>query len=713
MEMGRGYKKVEGCKIQGSHLRLPRAISIYKAAMRHEQVDILSCQRKSDSSEVIILRLSHLNIPDEPDFPILTSEDVAIRCLKEDLELPEVYAIRKDFPIGLPHSNIREHARPVSICVSDVQFSDIRPQFNAFDFINSIIRWFNLNSIGELHEKDRPLEVFFQYHDFCGMVNSFSSITPYGSYRKKTEHTYTLEFVCKSQANCDICLIVLKPTISKNLAFLPKNIGELNVLETIDGKSVIETILDFARKTDGKSERSLLLMLAIQQKNLTSASTDRIDLAIVKLGKSIHDIENYRRRACDKNTFNAWLKSLPIKVEMLLENPCKEVNASQNGKTTLYSQVTFIGTGTLGSNIIDHFVREGISDSICIVDFDVYSSHNISRHILQPRDIMKSKASCIKDHYDGISGTKILSIDKNAMSLKPHEENMAFCNTDLVVDASTSIGVERKLALSSKYVGKRKCTLFLNPKGNDLVYMMEDVNGEQRLDLLEMSYQYNLITSDILSNHLDTADLRRTNDFSCRSESNVLDYDNIGMLASVASQQIQKTTQQSDCLLSIWRVDKENSTISKIGMNILSWDRQIIDNISVYCSMQIIDEIGTLRKADLTKETGGCLFGCYDKDAKNIYVFYQRHAPSDSKCSYNYFERGCNGMLNVLEQISKRTYHQVRYLGEWHSHPNASCSPSSLDKEQFAKMSNQMSDEDLPFVQLIMGTDGIYINAKM
>ena len=176
--MGRGYKIVEGCKIQGIHLRLPRAISIYRAAMRHEQVDILSCQRKSDSSEVIILRLSHLNIPDEPDFPILTSEDIAIRCLKEDLELPEVYAIRKDFPIGLPHSNIREHARPVSIGVSDVQFSDIRPQFNAFDFINSIIRWFNLNSIGELHEKDRPLEVFFQYHDFCGMVNSFSSITP-------------------------------------------------------------------------------------------------------------------------------------------------------------------------------------------------------------------------------------------------------------------------------------------------------------------------------------------------------------------------------------------------------------------------------------------------------------------------------------------------------------------------------------------------------
>lgn len=56
-------------------------------------------------------------------------------------------------------------------------------------------------------------------------------------------------------------------------------------------------------------------------------------------------------------------------------------------------------------------------------------------------------------------------------------------------------------------------------------------------------------------------------------------------------------------------------------MKILSWDRQIIDNVSVYCSTQLIDEISTLRKADLTKETGGCLFGCYDKDAK-IYTFF-------------------------------------------------------------------------------------------
>lgn len=154
------YKIIEGSEVRGSDLRLPRAISIYRAALAHKQATVKSCRRKSDGSEVIIMELSRLEIPDEPEFPIHVKEDIAVRCLKEDLNMPEVYAIRKDFPIGLPHSNAMPFAHPVSLCISDVLFADIKPQFNAFDFINLIIRWFNLNSIGELHEKDRPLEVF-------------------------------------------------------------------------------------------------------------------------------------------------------------------------------------------------------------------------------------------------------------------------------------------------------------------------------------------------------------------------------------------------------------------------------------------------------------------------------------------------------------------------------------------------------------------------
>ena len=78
--------------------------------------------------------LTHLEIPDEPFYKIYDEEKVAIVCHPEDIDMPEVYALRKDFPTELPHSNAKPFARPVSLCISDVAFADIRPQFNAHDF---------------------------------------------------------------------------------------------------------------------------------------------------------------------------------------------------------------------------------------------------------------------------------------------------------------------------------------------------------------------------------------------------------------------------------------------------------------------------------------------------------------------------------------------------------------------------------------------------
>ena len=170
-KMYKEYKILKGSEIRGSQLRLPRAITIHKAALLHPCVTVNSCIRNSADAEIIILTLHRLSIPDEPVYPIQEVEEIAVICTKEDLSLPEVYALRKDFPVGLPHSNARAFEHPVSLCISDVPFSDIRHQFNAYDYINYIINWFNRNSLGLLHEKDRPLEVFFQFNKICAEFN--------------------------------------------------------------------------------------------------------------------------------------------------------------------------------------------------------------------------------------------------------------------------------------------------------------------------------------------------------------------------------------------------------------------------------------------------------------------------------------------------------------------------------------------------------------
>lgn len=705
------YKIIDGSEVRGSDLRLPRAISIYRAALAHKQATVKSCRRKSDGSEVIIMELSRLEIPDEPEFPIHVKENIAVRCLKEDLNMPEVYAIRKDFPIGLPHSNAMPFAHPVSLCISDVLFADIKPQFNAFDFINLIIRWFNLNSIGELHEKGRPLEVFFQYHNFCGLLNKIPDYPPYyGLYKQILENASTLEFVDKSKANYGIFPIITAMNISRNFACFPNTMRELSQIKSLSGKEISEELLNSIERTSGKSKFHFAMLLMIQLKKANAKELEKLDVALIRVDVPICDVVQ-KKKIMKESSFSEWFLSLPIDIDMLLDYPSREINAKQNGKQIMWNAVTFIGTGTLGANVIDHFIREGVMNNLTIVDYDIYHSHNVSRHTLPPKDVMQLKTTAIKQQYRGIDGFKIRSIDKNVINLKQQEKEHALKQADLIVDASTSIAVERMLSSSKDCVNTRKCCIFLNPKGNDLILFMEDKERLQNLDLLEMSYLYNLLVKPNLYNHLDTTEQRRTNNFSCRSESNILDYDNVVMLSAVAAQQIQKQYIKSESTLAIWRVDNNDSTTQKIDLDILTWKHRDVGSISIWYSKELLLEIEKMKNKDLSKETGGCLFGCYDKTSNRIYVFYEHPAPIDSKCAQTFFERGCQGLSQVVKSIDERTFHQVRYLGEWHSHPYGSCNPSQTDKKQFEQMSSLLKQEDLPFVQMICGKDDIYINA--
>ena len=112
-------------------------------------------------------------------------------------------------------------------------------------------------------------------------------------------------------------------------------------------------------------------------------------------------------------------------------------------------------------------------------------------------------------------------------------------------------------------------------------------------------------------------------------------------------------------------------------------------------------------------ETGGCLFGSYDRDYGAVYIYYMVEAPKDSVHTPVSFVRGFGGLTAEYERITGLTYHQVRYLGEWHSHPNLPNRPSSIDDNQFNEMSAEQQSQDLPFIQMIYGKNGLYVRGMM
>ena len=75
--------------------------------------------------------------------------------------------------------------------------------------------------------------------------------------------------------------------------------------------------------------------------------------------------------------------------------------------------------------------------------------------------------------------------------------------------------------------------------------------------------------------------------------------------------------------------------------------------------------------------------------------------------------RGSKGLNEAIKKISDRAYYQVRYIGEWHSHPYSDSRPSALDREQFAKIDDELLQEDVPFVQMICGARDFYVKCRM
>ena len=92
------HKITNGSPIRGEHLKLPRAKAIYKTAIAHPYTKDVLCYVNGKGDAIIKMRMTHLEIPDEPIYRICDEEEIAIICHPEDINIPEVYALRKDFP---------------------------------------------------------------------------------------------------------------------------------------------------------------------------------------------------------------------------------------------------------------------------------------------------------------------------------------------------------------------------------------------------------------------------------------------------------------------------------------------------------------------------------------------------------------------------------------------------------------------------------------
>ena len=102
--------------------------------------------------------------------------------------------------------------------------------------------------------------------------------------------------------------------------------------------------------------------------------------------------------------------------------------------------------------------------------------------------------------------------------------------------------------------------------------------------------------------------------------------------------------------------------------------------------------------------------GMFDFERRRVDVVGALPPPSDSVGTSSSFTRGISRLRTDIDAAAARTGNQIRYIGEWHSHPaGRSSRPSGTDLEQIRQLRDAMELDGLPAVSLIVAEDDMSV----
>jgi integrative and conjugative element protein (TIGR02256 family) len=114
-----------------------------------------------------------------------------------------------------------------------------------------------------------------------------------------------------------------------------------------------------------------------------------------------------------------------------------------------------------------------------------------------------------------------------------------------------------------------------------------------------------------------------------------------------------------------------------------------------------------IQKGDL-KESGGILIGKENKSNENLIINHITVPMFKDKRKYDRFIRKDEGHIEVFKNLYKASDETLRYIGEWHTHPEAVPSFSSIDLNNWIKICKD-SNYDNDYYHVIIGYEAVRI----
>ena len=727
-------EEIDGSIISAEELKLKKAIEIYFVASRLNYFNIKSCIRREDNFEIIIIDIE-VSRPQRIKIDIDFIEPIAIIVSTNNVRIPEVLALRKDFPKDLIHTNIRDKPYPVSLCIYEEDSYELALKWTAYSFLEDVRDWFSLSATNNLHSLDQPLEPFLS-----GAVGEIILPNDYFTekfvknflyvHKLKDSNTYIGSFERindKSEFYLGV-FISLKFQIHGKINYAPQNLFQLNQLLSKDSINIIPELLNDIKNlyevlNINKELRCCKTFLIFRVPILRQEGNEpeRHDLYVFKVDKTIFEIgelldiweiksdinDNIAPIICSKPNFDN-LTHIPIEMLNYHIKLSPQYASLYNGINHSTHLITLIGTGALGSQVFSNLARMGFGNWL-LIDNDKLYPHNIARHSLYLNFIGCNKAlasSYLANNQilDNVPFSK--AFQKSVYDLS-EEEIEEVGQSELIIDISTSISVSRYLALDLKTNTKR-VSAFLNPSGTSLIILTEDTERKYRLDLLEMQYYRHLVYENCLEGHLNLEEGKIRYARGCRDITNKINQENVSIFSAICSNRIRQIVKINKPILSIWNIDNVSLEIKLHDFTPSNWEIFEISGWHIYVDTWFLEKILNHRKSRIPKETGGIIIGAYDHSRKIVYIVDSILSPTDSKEYPTAYIRGIENVQFELDSIMRKTNNALNYLGEWHSHPdNYSLSFSSDDAILFNWLCKNMDSQGLPAIMIIAGNGNV------
>jgi len=679
-------------------------------------------RRSEEGHETIVLDVD-VEVSQIRTHDIRPVERISVTFLGESL--PEVLALRPSFPF-VPHVNPRPQEFPRSLCLYDESFEELSLRWTAAAFVERLRWWLSETSKGTLHREDQPLEgillanfatiilpadLFAQLHSGSARRMFVTEVSKDSVYRASWQipHMPAADFAATA--------FIFPPHVHGVIRWQPASVGQLaDQLQElgIDLVSSLRTRVSELHSSQIPLGAQLILIAVLPKQRVAGGEIEGHEIWAFALGKPLGELgealglwqmqDGVPGHVLNGSANHDSLAQVGIDILNPTFELTREGAAALNAVEASRMSITAIGMGALGSQVAANLVRSGFG-TWSGIDPDFLLPHNVARHELTEGYIGLSKVRGMHAHLNSMGAEPAMGAVIEANVLHPGEKEAevraALDGADVILDFSASLAVGRALAHDTGVV--RRCSVFLNPSGSDLVVLCEDAQRQIRLDSLEFQYYRQLLGEPRLAEHLRYPEDRVRYARSCRDLTSRVPQHLVSMNSGIAAGVLRRILKENGAFLGIWSSDRDfditcfqpkPSAVRQFHQN--GWTL-ITDEF-------LLEKIADLRARKARKETGGVLIGAFDHRHRTIYLTDIIASPPDSEEWPTLYIRGCKGLKEAIDQLRGRTDNQLDYIGEWHSHPKSyGTNPSDDDRKVFAWLTEHMQRDGNPPLMLIAG----------